>query len=178
MKKLFSATSKKVLLATSVLAISSTAMANTSNTMDDQTLVKDSLSVVAKYITPITVALDLTEINFGDVWTDSDVTVTSVTAAVNGELDETFSYKIATTTNGNSGLVMLGGIPLENNGVVFSAAENTATELTFTVDLDTLKLTADTDVDETITFTVFYDAIANTSSSANGDYSVPTPNSV
>ncbi|MFQ3176015.1 MAG: hypothetical protein ACI93H_001006, partial [Psychromonas sp.] len=75
MKKSFLTTSKKVLLATSILAMSSTAMANTSATLDDQTGVNSVINVVAKYITPITVGLNLTDIDFGDVYTDSDVTV-------------------------------------------------------------------------------------------------------
>jgi hypothetical protein len=173
MKKSFLTTSKKVLLATSVLAMSSTAIANTSPSMDNQTLVKDSLSVIAKYITPITVGLNLTEIDFGDVYTDSVVTVTDVAADVQGEAGETFTYSIATTTNGKAGLVLIAGTDTGGNTQEFLADGSTALELNFTVGLDTAQLTADTDVSETVTFTVYYDAIADTSSSANGAYDAP-----
>jgi hypothetical protein len=172
MKKSFLVTSKKVLLATSILAMSSTAMANSSNTLDD-TVVNSVVNVVAKYITPITLALDTSDIDFGDVYTDSDVTVKSVAADVEGEFGETFSYTLVTT--GTSGLLVLGG-DTGGTSVPFDADTSTAAELTFTVDLDTSKLATDTDVSESITFAVFYDDIANTSTTANGSYTAPTTN--
>ena len=174
MNKSFITTSKKVLLATSILAMSSTAMANTSTVLDDETGVNSVVSVIAKYITPITVALDTSIINFGDVYTDSDVTIKSVAADVKGEFGETFSYTLVTT--GTSGLLVLGG-DTGGTSVPFDADTSTAAELTFTVDLDTSKLATDTDVSESITFAVFYDDIADTSTTANGSYTAPTTNS-
>ncbi|MFT6926656.1 MAG: hypothetical protein ACJAZP_002275 [Psychromonas sp.] len=174
MKKSFLATPKKLLLATSILAMSSTAMANTSTTLDN-TVVSSDISVVAKYITPMTVKLDTSIINFGDVYTDSDVTVTNVSAYVTGELGETFTYSVVTTENGTAGLVVLTG-ETGGSGEEFDADASTAAELNFAVDLDTSKLIADTDVLETITVTVAYDAIADTTTTVDGDYAVPTPN--
>ena len=174
MKKSLLTTSKKVLLATSILAMSSTAMANSSTTLDD-TVVSETLSVVAKYITPMTVALDTSIINFGDVYTDSVVTETSVSAYVTGELGETFTYSVVTTENGTAGLVKLSG-DLAGATQVFDAEVSTAAELNFSVNLDTSKLTANTDVSETITVTVAYDAIAGTTTTVDDTYTVPTPN--
>ena len=174
MNKSFLTTSKKVLLATSILAMSSTAMANSSTVLDDETGVNSVVSVIAKYITPITVALDTSIINFGDVYTDSDVTIKSVAADVQGELGETFTYTLVAT--GTSGLLVLDG-DTGATKVPFDADTSTAAELTFTVDLDTSKLADNTDVDETVTFAVFYDAIADTSTEANTDYEAPTTNS-
>jgi hypothetical protein len=171
MKKSFLTTSKKVLLATSILAMSSTAMANTSATLDDQTGVNSVINVVAKYITPITVGLNLTDIDFGDVYTDSDVTVQNIAADVKGEFGETFTYSIA--ASGTAGLLVIAGTDTGGTGVAFTADTSTAAELNFTVDLDTSKLTPDTDVSETVTFTVFYDAIADTDNTPNGDYAAP-----
>ncbi|MFT6349577.1 MAG: hypothetical protein ACJAYB_002608 [Psychromonas sp.] len=173
MKKSFLATSKKVLLATSVLVMSSTAMANTSTVLDDETGVNSVVNVFAKYITPITLALDTTVINFGDVYTDSDVTIKSVAADVQGEFGETFTYTVVAT--GTDGLLVLGGDTGATN-VGFDADTSTAAELTFTVDLDTSKLAADTDVSESVTFTVHYDTIADTSTTANPAYVAPTSN--
>jgi hypothetical protein len=174
MKKLLSTTSKKVLLATSILAMSSTAMANSSGTLDDETGVNSVINVVAKYITPITVGLNLTDIDFGDVYTDSDVTVQNIAADVKGEFGETFTYSIA--ASGTAGLLVIAGTDTGGTGVAFTADTSTAAELNFTVDLDTSKLTPDTDVSETVTFTVYYDAIADTGTTPNGDYVAPTAN--
>jgi hypothetical protein len=174
MKKSFLATSKKVLLATSILAMSSTAMANTSTVLDDETGVNSVINVVAKYITPITVGLSLTTIDFGDVYTDSVVTVTDVAADVQGEFGETFTYSIA--ASGTTGLLVIAGTNTGGVNEVFNADTSTAAELNFTVGLNTALLTADTDVAETVTFTVFYDAIADTTTTVNGVYVAPTSN--
>jgi hypothetical protein len=173
MKKLLLTTSKKVLLATSILAMSSTAMANSSTVLDDETGVNSVVSVVANYITPITLALDTSIINFGDVYTDSDVTIKSVAADVQGELGETFTYTLV--ASGITDLIVLAG-DTGGTKVAFDADTSTAAELTFTVDLDTSKLAENTDVDETVTFTVYYDAIADTSTTKDSGYVAPTTN--
>ena len=84
---------KKLLLATSLVAMSSTAMAaNTSVLLD--TAVTDTLTVTAKYVTPIAVALDTSTIDFGDVWTDSLIDAEAVVATVTGEIGETFTLAL------------------------------------------------------------------------------------
>lgn len=148
---------KKLLLATSIVAISSTAFAtNTSSTLDSA--VTDSLSVVANYVEPITVALNLTEINFGDVYTDSAITPEAVTATVSGEANETFSY----TIESDGLLAVIAGTDTGGSLVGFTETGLTTEILNFTIGLDTANVTA-ADVSETVTVSVNYDAIADTS---------------
>jgi hypothetical protein len=164
------ASMKKLLLATSLLAMSSTAVAtNTSVILD--TAVTDTLTVTAKYVTPITVQLNTTAIDFGDVYTDSVITAESVQAKVTGEAGETFTYSI--TATGTSGLVVIGGTDTSGSTVAFVTDSATTKALNFTVGLDASKLTADTDVSETVTISVAYDAIADTVVTPDGTYVAP-----
>ena len=145
---------KKLLLATSILAISSTAMAaNDSATLDGQ--VSDTLKVVAHYVTPISVTVDTATIDFGDVYTDSVISTEAVIATVVGEALETFSYTV--TSDGD--LATLDG---DTTGSTIAFGDTgTSKALTFNVGLDTAKVT-DADVSEIITIAVNYDAIADT----------------
>jgi hypothetical protein len=154
MKNLFTAVPmKKLLLATSLVAISSTAIAtNTSSKLDDA--VAETLTVDAKYVTPLTLVLDTSTIDFGDVFTDSAITVESVLATINGEAGETFTYTIA--SNGDK-------VTLSDTGETLDFAATTEQTLSFDVGLDTANL-VDAEISETITFTVQYNAIADTTS--------------
>ncbi|MBA6295043.1 hypothetical protein [Colwellia sp. MB02u-9] len=145
---------KKLLLATSILAISSTAMAaNDSATLDGQ--VSDTLNVVAHYVTPISVTVDTATIDFGDVYTDSVISTEAVIATVVGEALETFSYTV--TTDG--ALALLTG---DTTGSAIGFVDTTTSQaLTFNVGLDTANVT-EADVSEIITISVNYDAIADT----------------
>lgn len=155
MKKLLLATPKKLLLAASIVAMSSTAMA-TSVLLDSAKT--DTLAVTAHYVTPLTVALSLATINFGDVYTDSAVTPVAVSAAIAGTQDETFTYTIASS----GALALIAGADTGSTLVPFTLGAKT---LNFTVGLDTANLVTDTDVAETVTITVTYDAIAGTTTS-------------
>ena len=156
MKKLFTAVPmKKVLLATSLVAMSSTAIAaNTSPLLD--TAVTDTLTVTAKYVVPIAVALDTSTIDFGDVWTDSVIDAEAVVATVTGEIGETFTYSVAT----DGTLAELAG-DITGTTVGFVTSDTTQV-LNFTVDLDTSAATTAGSINETITVQVIYDAIADT----------------
>jgi hypothetical protein len=133
MKKLFTAVPmKKLLLATSLVAISSSAIAaNTSVLLD--TAVTETLTVTAKYVTPILVGLDTSTIDFGDVWTDSNIDTEAVVATVTGEIGETFTYSVETTQL-----------------------------LNFNVGLDTSAAATAGTINEIITVQVIYNAIADT----------------
>jgi hypothetical protein len=157
MKKLFTAVPmKKLLLATSIVAMSSTALAaNTSEGLDGT--VTDTLSVIANYVVPITVGLSLTKIDFGDVYTDSQITPEAVTATVVGEANETFTYTIET----DGTLAQIAGIDASGTGIGFGETDDVTKVLSFTIGLDTTKVTS-ADVDETVTVSVTYDAIADT----------------
>jgi len=147
---------KKLLLAAAILVLSATAMgANTSATLD--TAVSETLVVTAHYVTPIAVTLDTAVIDFGDVYTDSVISPESVVATVTGEENETFSYTVAS----NGPLSLLTG---NITGVAQPLASGT-NSLTFNVGLDTAKVT-DADVAETVTISVKYDAIADTTVTA------------
>ena len=156
MKKLFTAVPmKKLLLATSLVAISSSAIAaNTSVLLD--TAVTDTLTVTAKYVTPIAVALNTSTIDFGDVWTDSIIDAEAVVATVTGEIGETFTYSVAT----DGGLTQLSG-DITGTTVGFVTSDTTQL-LNFDVDLDTSAATTAGSINETITVQVIYDAIADT----------------
>ena len=162
MKKLFTAVPmKKLLLATSLVAMSSTAIAaNTSSDLD--TAVTDSLIVVAKYVTPITIGLDTTKIDFGDVYTDSAIDVEGVVASVAGEAGETFTWEI----QASSIILLTDGAEASigntrYTGTSFGSETDTGIDIAFNVGLDTSEVTT-SDVSETITFEVVYDAIADT----------------
>ncbi|GAC30707.1 hypothetical protein [Brumicola pallidula] len=154
MNKLFKATPmKKLLLASSILAISSTAIAaNTSPLLD--TAVTDTLTVTAKYVTPLALGLDTSTINFGDVFTDSVIDVETVLATINGEAGETFTYTIA--SDGDN-------VTLSDAGSTLDFADTTEQTLSFDVGLNTTDMT-DADTSEIVTFTVKYNAIADTTS--------------
>jgi hypothetical protein len=158
MKKLFTAVpKKKLLLATTLVAMSSTAIAaNTSPLLD--TAVTDTLTVTAKYVTPIAVGLDTTFINFGDVWLDSVISTEPVIATVTGEAAETFSYDVTADA-----MVLLTG-DIAGDLVAFGTAGEVTKALTFNVGLDTSLAATGTTVNETVTISVVYDAIADTTS--------------
>jgi hypothetical protein len=150
MKKLFTAVPmKKLLLATSLVAMSSTAIAaNTSPLLD--TAVTDTLTVTAKYVTPILVGLDTSTIDFGDVWTDS------VIATVTGEIGETFTYSVVT----DGTLAQLTG-DTAGTGISFVTSDTTQL-LNFNVGLDTSAAATAGSINEIITVQVIYNAIADT----------------
>ena len=155
---------KKLLLtATLLAAISATAMgAGSTRSAVLDTTVSDTLTVTATYVKPISVGLSLSEINFGDVYTDSNVDAVTVTATVSGTADETFTYTISSA----------GGIVKLSDAAHLDQAVNTPLtgtstalgSLVFNVDLDTSQLVADTEVSETITINVQYDSIDDTGS--------------
>lgn len=144
---------KKLLLtATLLAAVSATAMgAGSTRSVELNTAVTDSLNITAKYVKPLEVTLDTTDIDFGDVFTDSDVDAVPVVATVVGEEGETFTYSV--TSSG--ALAILTG-NTSGAGQVFT---NGSATLNFDVDLNTAGLTADTDVSETVTISVTYDSI-------------------
>ena len=156
MKQLLTAAPmKKLLLATSIVAISSSAIAaNTSVLLD--TAVTDTLTVTAKYVTPITVDLDTSTIDFGDVWTDSIIDAEAVVATVTGEIGETFTYSVVT----DGTLTQLSG-DITGTTVGFVTSDTTQL-LNFDVDLDTSAATTAGSINEIITVQVIYDAIADT----------------
>ncbi len=155
MKKLFTAVPmKKLLLATSLVAISSSAIAaNTSVLLD--TAVTDTLTVTAKYVTPIAVGLDTSTIDFGDVWTDSNIDTEAVVATVTGEIGETFTYSVET----DGTLALITG---DFTGSEIGFSSDTTQALTFEVGLDTSAASTAGTISEIITVEVKYDAIADT----------------
>jgi hypothetical protein len=162
-KNLFTAIPmKKLLLATSLVAMSSTAIA--ANTSDDlDATVEDTFTVTAKYVLPITVGLDTSTISFGDVWTDSAITPEAVIATITGEAGETFNYTIASSGS----LVEFAGADYataETLGVSFSTTATTQ-KLNFTVGLNTDSASTAGTITETITVSVNYNAIADTTRS-------------
>ncbi|MFT5559014.1 MAG: hypothetical protein ACI9RZ_001490 [Sphingobacteriales bacterium] len=158
MKKSFLATSKKVLLATSILAMSATAVAADDSTARMSESAKAaSLTVTANYVKLLTVGLDLSAIDFGDVFTDATVTDVPVQASVTGDSGETFTYNITTT-----GVAVLGGDTL--TGATQALTDDTPVLIDFTVGLNTATLTGD--VSETVTIDITYDAIAGGTTTA------------
>jgi hypothetical protein len=156
MKKLFTAVPmKKLLLATSIVAMSSTALAANTSTLLD-TAVTDDLLVTAKYVVPIAVGLDTTSINFGDVWLDSEISTEPVIATVTGEAGESFSYSVSADL-----MVELTG-DTTGNFVEFGTAGEVTKALTFNVGLNTSGAATGSIVSETVTISVNYDAIADT----------------
>ncbi|PKH03633.1 hypothetical protein CXF72_05335 [Psychromonas sp. MB-3u-54] len=154
MKKSFLTTSKKVLLATSILAMSTTAMA--ADDMSESAKSAD-LAVTANYVKLLTVSLDLSTIDFGDVFTDASIAAVAVNASVTGDSGETFTYAITTTDNSTTGVVVLGGTL---TGSTTALTDDVAVVLPFTIDLDTSDIAGD--VAETVTIDISYDSIAGT----------------
>lgn len=145
---------KKLLLTAAILMVSATSMAtNTSEILDGAAT--DTLTITANYVKPIAVTLDKSIINFGDVYTDSVISTEAVNATVTGEAGETFSYSV---TSGGDLALLTGNI----TGVSQAFTEGAKT-LTFNVGLKSSALTED--VSETITISVTYDAIADTTTS-------------
>jgi hypothetical protein len=165
MNKLLLATPKKLLLATSILAMSSTAMAASSDALD--TAKTDTLTVLAHYVTPLTMNLDQGTIDFGDVYTDSVITTENVVASLTGELNETFTY----TVSSDGPLVLLDsgstGVDVTGSSTITGALGSGVATFNFDVGLATSALTTDDSaVSEIITVTVQYDAIAGTTTAA------------
>jgi hypothetical protein len=154
MKNLFFATPKKVLLATSILAMSATAIAESSGELDGDK--STGLSVAAHYVTPLTVGLDLATIDFGDVFTDSVIADQGVQATVAGTQGETFTYSV---TSSAPTLVTVDTLAATLTNVAFTTGVAT---LDFNIGLDASNLTAGEDVAENITVTVTYDSIDST----------------
>jgi hypothetical protein len=155
MKKLLTAAPMKtLLLATSILAMSSSAIAeNTSSDLDTE--VTDSLMVTAKYVIPIAIALDTTTIDFGDVWSDSVIDTETVVATVAGEAGETFTYSVTADD-----MILLTG---DVAGTTVAFVDTTTQQaLTFDVGLDTTTAATDSTVNEEVIISVVYDAIADT----------------
>ncbi|ABM04753.1 hypothetical protein Ping_3053 [Psychromonas ingrahamii 37] len=143
---------KLSILAISIFAMSTTAMAATSGT-----------SVDGHYVIPLTINLDLSSIDFGDVWTDSIVAAESVEATVTGENGETFTYKI---TSKESLIKIVDNYNTENTTMSdpLTLADATPTVIPFTVGLNTSGLTENQDIDTDVTVTVIYNDIAGTTS--------------
>jgi uncharacterized protein YdeI (BOF family) len=145
---------KKLLILVSIMVISSTAMAS-----QRQGKTSDETQVDATYVTPLTLSLTIATIDFGDVYTGSTATDESVTANVEGEPNETFTYTISSdgdfvTLDGS------GNATLEENSVALP--EGTAA-FDFDVGLDTANILANFDT-ETVTVRLVYDSIEGTSS--------------
>jgi len=149
---------KKLLISISisipVMVVSSTAMA-----AQREGETSDRTNVDATYVKPLTLSLIIAAIDFGDVFTDSTVTDETVTANIEGEPDETFTY----TVSSDGVYVTLDGsadATLEENSVALP--EGTAT-FYFDVGLGTANIKADFDP-EKVTVSIVYDSIEGTSS--------------
>lgn len=159
MKKSFLATPKKLLLATSILAMSSTAIA--ADRMGESEVFK-TLTVSANYVKTLALNLNTSTINFGDVFTGATVDLVDVVATVTGDAGETFTYLIETSgtnvtlapTTGNTDTAALEGSKI-------AITETTGTALQFSVGLNTTGLESAVS-NETVTVTISYDAIAAT----------------
>ena len=149
MKKLLTAVLIKLLIA--ILVMSSTAMA-----AEKEGKAAEGTQVNATYVTPLKFSLTITAINFGDIFTNSAVAVQTITANIEGEPDETFTY----TVSSESVPVTLSG---QTEGTKTILTNGTA-NFDFVVGLDTTKITADF-VTETVTVSIAYDSIEGTSSS-------------
>jgi hypothetical protein len=148
-----------LLTATLLVAISATAMGvgSTRSTVLN-TAVTDTLTVTANYVKPMTATLNLTDIDFGDVYTDADVDAVPVTATITGEQGETFTYTISASGTG-SGDIVIGGTDTGASTVAFTGGSKV---LNFTVDLDNANLDANVDIASIITVSVTYDSIDDT----------------
>jgi hypothetical protein len=157
MKKSFTAVPmKKLLIATSILAMSSTAIAATDEQRNTDSTTNDSLTVDATYVETLAVTLSLTAIDFGEIFTDATVENVAVTANVAGDNEEPFDYIIET-----SGSI----VTLDNGTANLTGSQNLVggtSTITFQVNLDS-SLVTETFAQETITTTVNYTGIAGTS---------------
>jgi hypothetical protein len=156
MKKSFTAVPmKKLLIATSILAMSSTAIAATDEQRNTDSTTNDSLTVDATYVETLAVTLSLTAIDFGEIFTDATVENVAVTANVAGDNEEPFDYIIET-----SGSI----VTLDNGTANLTGSQNLVggtSTITFQVNLDS-SLVTETFAQETITTTVNYTGIAGT----------------
>ena len=144
---------KKLLLtATLLAAISATAMGALDTTRMAESEKTADITVTANYVKLLTVGLDVTEINFGDVFTNATVADVPVIASITGDSGETFKYDVTTT-----GVAVLTG---DTTGTLVALTDETPVILNFEVGLDTSAITAD--VNETVTITITYDAIEGT----------------
>ena len=144
---------KKLLLtATLLAAISATAMGAPDTTRMAESEKTADITVTANYVKLLTVGLDVTEINFGDVFTNATVADVPVIASITGDSGETFKYDVTTT-----GVAVLTG---DTTGTLVALTDETPVILNFEVGLDTSAITAD--VNETVTITITYDAIEGT----------------
>jgi hypothetical protein len=161
MKKLFTAVPmKKLLIATSILAMSSTAIAATDTARNTDSITTDSLTINATYVETLAVTLSLTAIDFGEIFTGATVADVEVTANVAGDGAEPFDYTIA--TSGGAGLVTLdGGLVDLGGSKVLSTG---AAAIVFQVNVQSNNIEVDF-VQETITTTVNYTAIAGNTTS-------------
>ena len=141
---------KKLLLAASIVALSAPAMAS-SIQLDNEK--EATLKVIAHYVEPLTVELAFTVIDFGDVYTDSEVGTVPVLTELAGEPLEEYSYKIS--SDGDYAT-------LENKSGTGAFGVDGKGEFYFVVGLDTKDLTEDQNVSETVTVSVTYSAIATT----------------
>ena len=139
---------KKLLLAASIVALSAPAMAS-SIQLDNEK--EATLKVIAHYVEPLTVELAFTVIDFGDVYTDSEVGTVPVLTELAGEPLEEYSYKIS--SDGDYAT-------LDKISGTGAFGENGKGEFYFVVGLDTKDLTKDQDVEETVTVSVTYSGIA------------------
>jgi hypothetical protein len=171
MKKSLLTTPKKLLLATSILAMSTMPSTVMAATTDLSTAVTDSMFVKAHYVVPLTVTLDLAEIDFGDIYHTSTVESVSVTANLTGTIGETFDYLVTTTNAKVAGFVLLTNAS-GSDATGFTGTEDTlgAAAVTFGVSLDpsVLSETATTseDIQETVTVAITYNDIAAQSPAA------------
>jgi len=139
---------KKLLLAASIFALSAPAMAS-SNELDNEK--EATLKVIAHYVEPLTVELAFAVIDFGDVYTDSEVGTVPVQTELAGEPLEEYSYKIS--SDGDYAT-------LDNTSGNGAFGIDGKSEFYFVVGLDTKDLIEDQDVNETVTVSVTYSGIA------------------
>jgi hypothetical protein len=86
---------KKLLLAASVFTLSTSAMA----THDIRDEVFAELVVKAQYLRPLTVDLNASEIDFGNVYTLFEVEEIPVTANIQGQPELTFNYRFESSSD-------------------------------------------------------------------------------
>lgn len=152
---------KKLLIATSIVAMSSTAMAANDDTRMGESIKTETLAISANYIELLTLNLQKTTIDFGDVFTAASVDAVTVTADVTGDADETFTYNISTVADSH---VLINGNDVSSTPFTLASQVLTdgAVTFNFTVDLDTTSGII-ADVSENVTVTITYDAIEATS---------------
>jgi hypothetical protein len=158
MKKLFTAAPMtKLLIATSILAMSSTAIAAVDQDRNDASSTDDALIVNATFVETLAVTLTETAIDFGEVYQDAPIDDVEVFADVFGDKEQGFDFKIETsgaivTLDGNNDPLQ-GSLNLESGNK----------QISFLVNLDS-SLVTDAFSQETITTTVNYTGIEGTTS--------------